>query len=102
VTVSRTLARAERYCVAFIGNGFSNNATNHIVVSDGSLVTVSGNDFGNISGTVETTGSANMNAQGNWWGQAAGPNAGQIVESGTGTIDATNPLITDPFPGFGT
>ena len=88
-------------------NGFVNN-TIHLSVTDGSLVTASGNDFGNNGGTVVSNGSATINAQGNWWGQASGPLVSppdaytQAVVFGTGSIDTTNFLVTDPFPGFGT
>jgi hypothetical protein len=42
-----------------------------------------------------------ISAQGNWWGQAGGPAAGQIVSEGAcpgscGTADTSNPLDHDP------
>jgi Bacterial Ig-like domain (group 2) len=89
------------------GNGFSCSGI-HLDIFGGASVTASGNDFGNTGGRLRTSGTAELNAQGNWWGQDTGPlvnppdTYSQVVEAGTGTIDATNPLITDPFPGFGT
>lgn len=42
----------------------------------------------------------NVSAQGNWWGQAGGPVAGQIISEGAcpncGTADASNALDQDP------
>lgn len=85
--------------VAITGNGFSLNATNHILVAD-TIATVSNNDIGNDGATVETSGTANLNAQSNWWGQAAGPQAGQTSIGGASSLDVTNFLTTDPFLAF--
>lgn len=43
----------------------------------------------------ENTNAA-ISAQNNWWGQAGGPQGGQVSITGGGSVDTTSPLGTDP------
>ena len=85
------------------GNGFSSNSTHlYVEMNLGVTVTASGNDFKGDGGTVVAANDGTLNAQGNFWGVGTTPpvSPGQFDASGLATIDVSNPLFTDPFPGF--
>jgi hypothetical protein len=54
----------------------------------------SGPQLANVGGDLIVTSVAAVSATGNWWGQATGPNPGQVVSTATSpaTIDTSSPL----------
>ena len=82
---------------------------NNITVDLGSSAANTGHNrlFGNNAAAAANEGDLRLNLNGgnisavnNWWGQAGGPNAGQIVNKGsgpeTGTADTSGALSSDP------
>ena len=87
-----------------LGNGFSNQTSTHLrtQLNTGVTVTASGNEFKSDSGVVSAEVDGTLNAQSNFWGVGTTPPAtpAQFTATGAATIDVSNPLFTDPFPGF--
>lgn len=90
------------------GNAFHDSRFDHLFVSanNGEIIVVSGSEFsGTGAVTASDIGGAvpafNLNASGNWWGNVAGPQLGQVNEDGLATITTAPFLTVDPFPGFG-
>ncbi|MCA9779378.1 MAG: hypothetical protein KC800_21775, partial [Candidatus Eremiobacteraeota bacterium] len=85
------------------GNGFT-VAIFHLetLLNNGVTVSASGNDFKSGGGIVVATNDGTLNAQGNFWGVGTTPpsSPGQFNSTGSATIDVSNPLLADPFPGF--
>lgn len=83
-------------------NSMTNNSEYGIFLSNAaggsmSSLSFSGQNslFGNVLGDISNgSGINNLAAQSNWWGQASGPIAGQVI--GANTVNTSNPLSAAP------
>lgn len=73
---------------SIIGNTIANNSGDGILTENGSKPVINSNNiFGNtLSGINNTDPVVNINATGNWWGSAAGPD----IKSTSGNVNTVN------------
>lgn len=91
---------------SYLRNSFGVAVTDEAIsfLQAGAGIVINGNDFLpsselNFFDIAGQPANQNVNAQNNWWGQAAGALASQNnPNGGTGTFDTSNPQTSDPFP----
>ncbi len=80
-------------------NNIGSNALYGILnYGNGSRSFTLGRFVGNANRAVYNGSGVTFGAPSNWWGNAAGPGGG-VADSVFGSVDASTPLGTDPYPG---
>ena len=107
-TVLNVTATNNKQSGIYINN--DSTGTFHVNLGDGTAGSGNNSFFGNNTSNAAANGdlrldlnNGTINAQNNWWGQANGPIAGQIVNEGTcpscGTANSSNWLTSNPNSG---